>query len=607
MNDSEQLSVTLKGPDWKKTGLFQIKQSDSLTRLKSELENSGCTGLLARDMTLSYKGRPPLCDMRSIADFVWSPCYSRFEPCVSLFRRCRGHSLENGEFVVYVTGFVIDTFFPVFVTGSPTVSSLKKYMQQLRRAENMVLYQMEEGIILEDGTKSLLEYGIKPDSALSLLPVPDDGGKPFLITVRHYEGHQMVVNVLGSETVGHLNLRLWLKGFIASAPDKQWVKYGERRLESWELLQDCNVGPDSVLDLVQKRLQGSPNLPLTAYLRGLEILVDVDSVKSVPSDNRTGGRQRDYRILSSIGACDICHLRQDLSKWQLVDPQVISYGGTSFSITFPGKGHYQCSVTGLRWKTKTATTLHYRYRSWHYCAPDLAARGWSPASPLFDFTSTNGAIASVQIPHFLCMKGLQSVNGVRALYMLDDNYSLQEPSHIFPGYASLSKPRWSVTGLVHAMKNMHPVHGVVLIYRTLSIDRTLHVYLIANDHSVEQAVHSFESRSVKISKFWTTRPLYVDEMYSLTSSTSAVLRPSNIEFRYMSFDQEQSFCMVHTKDRGSDIDLSFTTQDSDCIWKCLLKAGDINVSHMVDTAIRVVDLADVPPDPKLPGDPFNYM
>ncbi|XP_043929325.1 NACHT, LRR and PYD domains-containing protein 1b allele 2-like [Protopterus annectens] len=285
-----------------------------------------------------------------------------------------------------------------------------------------------------------------------------------------------------------------------------------------------------------------------------------------------------------------------MADWILKDPRMTSKDGMSFSISFPGEGRYECSVTGLRFETTAETTITYRYCSWDQYFPDITRRGWSPASSLFDIKVTGAELAAIQIPHFLCIDGKPCKNEFRFFHMEEegDNCTVLDPSLVFSKYAVLLKPTFTLIGFVQSIRRMFPVHGIVIIFRAHVAKLTLHVYLIPNSRDIEKVVQSHEKNhhSVEINKPPQTRPLRFGQKYSLKTKSSSVIIPEILEFYYLSSSQRQSYCEVCTNDINIAVDLKFlecSPHRDICIWECVLKPEDMQIQPLKEDESESVE------------------
>ncbi|NXK82040.1 NLR1A protein, partial [Amazona guildingii] len=273
---------------------------------------------------------------------------------------------------------------------------------------------------------------------------------------------------------------------------------------------------------------------------------------------------------------------QDLPQ---VMPEIIQKAlrhRTVYQAHLPGAGVFQCSITGLGFKVKSAVTITYRYTTWSTHLSKAHEEMWVPAGPLFDIKVQPGVVQKIYLPHFICLAEDVDTSQCFIAHFKSGAMMLERPTRVVAFSAVLRNPSFSLLGVLWrklcSALHSFPVHSLVLIYQQLrAADTTFHLYLIPDDNSLKQAVENQE-------KDWNSRlipkpppfsPLFFGCIYQLTSTDLVVITPSSrLPFCYKSPKKQQVFVEIYIKNMAEEIGLLMTHRsDNTEVWRALLRSG----------------------------------
>ncbi|XP_010188562.1 PREDICTED: NACHT, LRR and PYD domains-containing protein 1-like, partial [Mesitornis unicolor] len=157
----------------------------------------------------------------------------------------------------------------------------------------------------------------------------------------------------------------------------------------------------------------------------------------------------------------------------------------------PGAGTFQCSITGLSFKVKSAVTITYRYASWTSHLSKADQETWVPAGPLLHITVQPGVVRAVHLPHFICLAEDVNASLCSIAHFKSGKMTLERPTRLIAYSAVLENPSFSLLGVLwrrlRSTLYLFPMHSWVLIFQQLSAaNTTLHLYLIPDDISVKK-------------------------------------------------------------------------------------------------------------------------
>uniref|UniRef100_A0A663DX19 CARD8 protein n=1 Tax=Aquila chrysaetos chrysaetos TaxID=223781 RepID=A0A663DX19_AQUCH len=223
----------------------------------------------------------------------------------------------------------------------------------------------------------------------------------------------------------------------------------------------------------------------------------------------------------------------------------------------PGAGIFQCSITGLSFKVKSAVTITYRYATWAKYLSEANQQTWSPAGPLFHIEVQPGVVQSVRLPHFICLPEDVNTRLFSIAHFKSGTMILERPTRLIAFSAVLENPSFSLLGVLwrrlRSTLNSFPMHSSVLIFQQLSAaDTTLHLYLIPDDNS-ETKHH--------VCKL-TAAP------HGERDSTCFLPLQARLPFCYKSPREEQLFVEIYIRNMAEEIRFSMIdTRNDTVVWR----------------------------------------
>uniref|UniRef100_A0A8B9F280 FIIND domain-containing protein n=1 Tax=Amazona collaria TaxID=241587 RepID=A0A8B9F280_9PSIT len=156
----------------------------------------------------------------------------------------------------------------------------------------------------------------------------------------------------------------------------------------------------------------------------------------------------------------------------------------------PGAGIFQCSITGLGFKVKSAVTITYRYTTWSTHLSKANEEMWVPAGPLFDIKVQPRVVQKIYLPHFICLAEDVDTSQCFIAHFKSGAMMLERPTRVVAFSAVLRNPSFSLLGVLWrklcSALHSFPVHSLVLIYQQLrAANTTFHLYLIPDDNSLK--------------------------------------------------------------------------------------------------------------------------
>uniref|UniRef100_A0A8B9LZE4 Caspase recruitment domain-containing protein 8 n=1 Tax=Accipiter nisus TaxID=211598 RepID=A0A8B9LZE4_9AVES len=222
----------------------------------------------------------------------------------------------------------------------------------------------------------------------------------------------------------------------------------------------------------------------------------------------------------------------------------------------PGAGIFQCSITGLSFKVKSAVTITYRYATWTRHLSEADQETWSPAGPLFHIEVQPGVVQSVHLPHFICLAEDVNTSLFSIAHFKSGTMTLETPTRLIAFSAVLENPSFSLLGVLwrklRSTLNSFPMHSSVLIFQQLSAaNTTLHLYLIPDDNSVKQV-----------------RWRELDSPHGERDSTCFLLLQARLPFCYKSPKEEQLFVEIYIRKMAEEIRFSMIdTRNDSVVWR----------------------------------------
>ncbi|XP_054878880.1 uncharacterized protein LOC129353551 [Poeciliopsis prolifica] len=227
---------------------------------------------------------------------------------------------------------------------------------------------------------------------------------------------------------------------------------------------------------------------------------------------------------TSVDSVDCGSVEQDSSSWTKVDPEL---DGTSpdedptYSLQ-SAAGHFECSVSGLRWVCREKVGFRYRFCSWVGHMERMESRGYRPAGPLLDISVLTGKVMEVQLPHWVCTDDVpELLKNFAVLHVGDCGDVLEKATRVTKTHVGLTEPVFSLLG---ALRNLffspRIICNTLIYYQPKTSYLKMHVYLIPPDPALKQSVHRRESSKgyEEIMKPRPDKPLKMDRGFSLQAT-----------------------------------------------------------------------------------------
>uniref|UniRef100_A0A096LWL7 FIIND domain-containing protein n=1 Tax=Poecilia formosa TaxID=48698 RepID=A0A096LWL7_POEFO len=201
----------------------------------------------------------------------------------------------------------------------------------------------------------------------------------------------------------------------------------------------------------------------------------------------------------SLDSVDCGSVEQDSSSWTKVDPELDGVSpdqDPTYSLQ-SAAGHFECSVSGLRWVCREKVGFRYRFCSWDGHMERMESRGFRPAGPLLDISVLTGKVMEVQLPHWVCTDDVpELLKNFAVLHVNDCGDVLEKVTRVTKTHVGLAEPVFSLLGDV--IKDFfHPkvICNTLMYYQPKTSYLKMHVYLIPPDPALKQSIHREESSS----------------------------------------------------------------------------------------------------------------
>ncbi|XP_054916922.1 NACHT, LRR and PYD domains-containing protein 1b allele 5-like isoform X3 [Poeciliopsis prolifica] len=281
---------------------------------------------------------------------------------------------------------------------------------------------------------------------------------------------------------------------------------------------------------------------------------------------------------TSVDSVD-CGSVEDSSSWTKVDPEL---DGTSpdedptYSLQ-SAAGHFECSVSGLRWVCREKVGFRYRFCSWVGHMERMESRGYRPAGPLLDISVLTGKVMEVQLPHWVCTDDVpELLKNFAVLHVGDCGDVLEKATRVTKTHVGLTEPVFSLLG---ALRNLffspRIICNTLIYYQPKTSYLKMHVYLIPPDPALKQSVHRRESSKgyEEIMKPRPDKPLKMDRGFSLQATVeTARIQPPEITLRPDS--QDPNFYEVFIESPDENFNLELLQTHSEKVWFCEIRKDD---------------------------------
>ncbi|XP_023271150.1 sterile alpha motif domain-containing protein 9-like [Seriola lalandi dorsalis] len=272
-------------------------------------------------------------------------------------------------------------------------------------------------------------------------------------------------------------------------------------------------------------------------------------------------------------------IKQDSSDWTKLTPEVNEVDEDRTYSLQSKAGHYECSVSTLRWVCKEKVRFRYQFCSWEDHVWKPACTDYMPAGPLLDITVTAGKLEEVHLPHWIDHNS--KISDMFAILHVDTcGDFVEQGSEVTSSHVKLFQPVFSPRGVMIRTKLGIPVKVFcdVLIYKTRMEFLTLHVYMVPPDRDVQQKVERKETSygSKIIPKPSPDKSLQMLDHFYLTADTdTAVIQPDKLKLRF----EIRNYFEVFIRDAGSDFILKLKSKqkrnsENDTLWICTIRKGD---------------------------------
>ncbi|XP_035991410.1 uncharacterized protein LOC105924485 [Fundulus heteroclitus] len=244
-------------------------------------------------------------------------------------------------------------------------------------------------------------------------------------------------------------------------------------------------------------------------------------------------------------------------------------------------GHFECSVSGLRWVCSEKVIFKYRFCSWDGHMERIESRGYMPAGPMMDITLITGKMMEVFLPHWICTDDIpKPLDWFAVLHMDDCGDAVEKVSEVSSAHVKLSEPIFSPRAALMKIGFPVKISCNVLIYQTNTAFLTLHVYLIPRDPALQQKMDQREtSNGYKvIRKPDPEKSLKVKDYFILSSDLDAAeVSPKERKLRYQK--GEPPFFEVYVENAKGNFRLMLRPDGEDQpVWECTVREGEYQSS-----------------------------
>ncbi|XP_010009608.1 PREDICTED: NACHT, LRR and PYD domains-containing protein 1-like [Nestor notabilis] len=111
----------------------------------------------------------------------------------------------------------------------------------------------------------------------------------------------------------------------------------------------------------------------------------------------------------------------------------------------PGAGIFQCSITGLGFKVKSAATITYRYATWSRHLSKADEEMWMPAGPLFHIRRVTEQLNRTLSP-LLSLAEDVNTSLCSIAHFKSEKIILEKPTRLVAFFAVLENPSFSLLG-----------------------------------------------------------------------------------------------------------------------------------------------------------------
>ncbi|XP_032415282.1 uncharacterized protein LOC116717785 isoform X3 [Xiphophorus hellerii] len=446
--------------------------------------------------------------------------------------------------------------------------SLSKFLRRFdfitQRAELVDVMMMEFGQQSVKMIKDLLIKINRKDLAENLQETGEllvDGGDLFLKPkTTTADVHQDLFEILHK-----LNWRKLVK--FQSLLQFTCFDWGLKQIPDFQLDQEDNTWTLVVL-MVKEFGQRSVEI-------ARQVLTDMTDLDQNPLEVTSKGIPMEIRLKQA----EPVNSQKDSSSWTKVEPEMKTADpdeAPAYSLQSEA-GHFECSVSGLRWFCSERVVFRYRFCSWDELMDRMESRGYRPAGPILDIGLITGRMAEVFLPHWICVDDVpEPLEQFAVLHMDDCGDAVEKVSEVSPSHVKLTEPVFSPRAVLMRVGFPVKVYCNMLLYRTNTAFLTLHVYLIPRDPALQQEMDQREkSYGYKvIRKPDPDMPLKMSDDFVLTADLeTAEVCPERLKLRYD--PTRPNFFEVYIKNPDTDFQMKLSqAKQPNPVWSCALRKDE---------------------------------
>ncbi|XP_070711470.1 NACHT, LRR and PYD domains-containing protein 12-like [Pempheris klunzingeri] len=289
----------------------------------------------------------------------------------------------------------------------------------------------------------------------------------------------------------------------------------------------------------------------------------------------------------TLGACGGV---TDSRTWTKLEPEVSEGSEVDTYRLQSEAGHYECSVSALRWVCTDKVCFSYQFGSWEeHMSP--VSRKYMPAGPLMDITVTAGQMEEVHLPHWICIDQNSTPDMFAVLHVDTCGDVLKHVPEVTSSHVKLLQPSFSKIGAMILEKLGIRTYCDVMICKTKKEFLTLDVYLLPHYRVLRK---KFEKQlkgcgSVIIGKPGPDAPLQLGSRFSITTDNKeASIEPKERVFRYGS-SRNCFEVFIGNANNKFTLKLESTTKT---VWTCSIRKGDYqnrSTDHEQESGDHFVD------------------
>ncbi|XP_068591178.1 uncharacterized protein [Cebidichthys violaceus] len=283
---------------------------------------------------------------------------------------------------------------------------------------------------------------------------------------------------------------------------------------------------------------------------------------------------------------------KDSSDWTKLEPEVNSTGADeapTYSLQSEA-GHFECSVSGLRWICKGKVRFKYQFSSVEEHMERINSMQYMAAGPLMNITVLAGKLDEVHLPHWICIEDNPAILDRFAVLHIDDcGDHVEKVSEVTSSHVKLCEPVFSLKMVLVRYGFSFVVNCKVLIYKTNKAFLTLHVYVIPQDPGLQQELDKRnESYGYRvIPKSHPEKSLKMNNSFILTTDLDGTeIYPENLMLRYDSTDP--NFFEVFIENPDTNFKLQLTKENErQPVWTCAVRKDDYQSTvHSQEMALK---------------------